>query len=308
MVIEDVARHQLGLFTLEQARSVGLAEYQVHWRVKEGQYRRVRRGVLAIRAVPASWEQSVLAAVLAAGEGALASHATAARLHGLTDGHPNVDAIELVAPIERHVRQPGVRSHRSGLLFDPDRSRVGGVPCTSPARTLIDLSSRLDAIDLGRLADRLVRDRRMSWVDLRTAVPRFRIAPGRSPKVVDQVLADRWPGYDPGDSEFEGRVLRLLFGAGVPLPVQQHRVACAGHSFRIDLAYPELRVGFELDGWSDHGSRSAFDHDRRRNNLIALDGWRLFHLTWRMENDEILAVVLAARGAFGQNPAPSTGF
>jgi hypothetical protein len=244
----------------------------------------------------------VLSAVLAGGEGALASHTTAARLHGLSDGCLATDVLEVVAPLAHQVRQPGVRGHRSGLLFDPDRAVVRGVPCTAAARTLIDLSGSRSATDLGRLADRLVRERRMTWIDLVSAVPRFRVAPGRSPKVLLQVLRDRWPGYDPGESEFETRVLRIIHAAGLPLPVQQYVVSVGGHDYRLDLAYPELLVGFELDGWTDHGHRSAFDNDRRRNNLIALQAWRLFHLTWRMDDPEILSTVRAARDAFVQNP------
>jgi hypothetical protein len=215
----------------------------------------------------------------------------------------SADVIEVVAPLGHQMRQPGVRGHRSGLLFDPDRAVVSSVPCTAPARTLIDLSGSLTAVDLGRLADRLVRERRMTWIDLVTAVPRFRIAPGRSPKVMLQVLRDRWPGYDPGESEFETRVLRVIYRAGLPMPVQQHVVRAGGQRYRLDLAYPDLLVGFELDGWTDHGHRTAFDDDRRRNNLIALEAWRLFHLTWRMEDAEILATVQAARAAFVQKPA-----
>jgi hypothetical protein len=302
-VIEQIARHQLGLFTREQARQAGVSDDQLQRRVDAGRYLRVRRGVLAVAAVPPSWEQSVLAAVLAGGDGALASHTTAARLHGLSDGCVGSAVLEVVAPLAHQMRQPGVRGHRSGLLFDPDRTVVSSVPCTAPARTLIDLSGSLNAIDLGRLADRLVRERRMTWIELVTAIPRFGIAPGRSPKVLLQVLRDRWPGYDPGDSEFETRVLRIIHAAGLPLPAQQYVVSAGGHDYRLDLAYPDRLVGFELDGWTDHGHRTAFDSDRRRNNLIALQAWRLFHLTWRMDDSEILATVQAARDAFVQNSA-----
>jgi hypothetical protein len=303
MVIDEIARHQLGLFTTEQARQAGVSDDQLQRRVNAGRYLRMRRGVLAVAAVPPSWEQAVLAAVLAGGDGTLASHTTAARLHGLTDGCLLANALEVVAPLGHQMRQPGVRGHRSGLLFDPDRAMVRSVPCTAPARTLIDLSGSLNATDLGRLADRLVRDRRMTWIELVTAIPRFGIAPGRSPKVLMQVLRDRWPGYDPGDSEFEKRVLRIIYNAGLPLPDQQFLVSAGGHDYRLDLAYPDRLVGFELDSWTDHGHRTAFDNDRHRNNLIALEAWRLFHLTWRMDDGEILSTVQAAREAFVQKPA-----
>jgi hypothetical protein len=302
-VIDEIARHQLGLFTTEQARHAGVSDDQQHQGVIAGRYVRVRRGVLAVAAVAPSWEQAVLAAVLASGVGALASHTSAARLHGLSDPCLVADCIEIVTPLLRQVRQPGIRAHRSGLLFDPDRSVVTSVPCTAPARTLIDLSGAVGATELGRLADRLVRERRMTWVDLVSAVPRFRIAPGRSPKVLVEVLRDRWPGYDPGESEFETRVLRVIYRAGLPMPLQQHVVRAGERRYRLDLAYPDLLVGFELDGWTDHGHRTAFDDDRRRNNLIALEAWRLFHLTWRMEDSEILETVQAARDAFVQKPA-----
>ncbi len=64
------------------------------------------------------------------------------------------------------------------------------------------------------------------------------------------LLAERIPGYDPGDSDLETRVLRAIVAGGLPVPAQQHRVRTVGRALKIDLAYPAARLAIELDGWS----------------------------------------------------------
>ena len=46
-----------------------------------------------------------------------------------------------------------------------------------------------------------------------------------------------------------------------------------GRTFKIDLAYPVVRLAIELDGWEFHGTRSAFDDDRTRATLLVANGW-----------------------------------
>ena len=77
----------------------------------------------------------------------------------------------------RSVSHVGVRptsrtcaTHRSVVLAI-DRRTARGIPVTSPERTIIDLSGRLDASQLGRLADDGIRRRLMTADSLAVCVP-----------------------------------------------------------------------------------------------------------------------------------------
>jgi very-short-patch-repair endonuclease len=114
---------------------------------------------------------------------------------------------------------------------------------------------------------------------------------------VRRVLDRRLEG-GPSDSELEMRVVRVLRRARMPLPVRQHEVWLGGRLLaRADLAYPDRRLLIELDGWSAHGTRRAFQADRRRQNSLVLAGWTLLRFTWADVVESPAAVIDAVRGA-----------
>jgi very-short-patch-repair endonuclease len=50
--------------------------------------------------------------------------------------------------------------------------------------------------------------------------------------------------------------------------------------YRLDFAWPPVKLAAEVDGYEAHGARSAFYRDRdRQNDLVAL-GWTLLRFTW----------------------------
>ena len=57
--------------------------------------------------------------------------------------------------------------------------------------------------------------------------------------------------------------------------VPQYRVG----RYRLDFAWPELRLAIEIDGFTYHSSSAAFDRDRRRQRKLELDGWRFLRFT-----------------------------
>ena len=291
---------QHGLVTLDQARKAGLSEAQIRQRVRSGEWYVAQPRVYAIGGAPPSWVQCVAAAALSLQPRAWASHATAGHLWGF----PGVEAgdVDVVVDLARRVRMQGVRPHRSGALFTADLTRHMRIPVTSPERTLVDLSAGVAAAPLGRILDDGLRRRLIRLDRLRVCVARLAKAPGRRPAVVHDLLAARLPGYDPGDSDLETRVLRLLVARGLPVPVQQHRVRVGGRTLKLDLSYPPAKVAMELYGWEFHSSRSAFDDDRARATAIRLAGWTLLEFTSRTADASIVDSVsraLAESGRFG---------
>ena len=75
----NIARRQLGLITRQQALA-HISDHQIRRLVESGQWERRTHGLYAVAGAPRSYEQTVLAACLAGGPRAVASHDCAARL------------------------------------------------------------------------------------------------------------------------------------------------------------------------------------------------------------------------------------
>src|SRR5207253_2701832 len=119
-----------------------------------------REGVYAPAGAPPTAERAIMAAVLAAAPDgpAWASHETAGWLWRLK-GVEQPDVIELLRPLGRHVRMKGVVGHRSGALFSADLTTRWHIPVTAPERTVVELSGRRSATQLGRTVDDALRRR-----------------------------------------------------------------------------------------------------------------------------------------------------
>lgn len=97
---------------------------------------------------------------------------------------------------------------------------------------------------------------------------------------VDRALASvvKVQGWEPGNAG-ENRVIRLLQSYGMrcgerQLEVQQqHRVG----RFRLDFAWPHLRIAMEADGWV-HRSDDQYVRDRERDHYLRARGWLVFRV------------------------------
>ena len=102
------------------------------------------------------------------------------------------------------------------------------------------------------------------------------MAPGRKGlPLLERALAEWESGPRPG-SPAEMRLLRLLERWGFPTPERQIEVRDGRGRLigRVDLGWPDLKVGFEYDGAEFHGPRQS-EHDARRQGSIEALGWRL---------------------------------
>lgn len=273
--IVELAHTQHGLVTRCQALDLGSTDQRIKSLVATGAWSRLRRGVFAVGAAPETWERRVMGVVLAGGPSVVASHRTAARLAGLVD---RSGRIEISSVGGRRPRLTGIQSHRASELSSVDRITLQGIATTTVERTIVDLSSTQGTATLARWVDHGIRRGMLDLGRLDDCANRL-ARPGRVGTLrMQSVLADRIGG--PGDSELEGRALEYLRAGGLPEPTLQYRVERPnGRNAFIDLAYPEQRVGIELDGWEFHGQRGAFDDDRERRNDLTLLGWDMFHFT-----------------------------
>jgi very-short-patch-repair endonuclease len=249
--LDRIASVGHGVVTRVQLLDAGITRHEIASRLRRGGLIRVHRGVYRVGHRAPSTEATYLAAVLAAGEGALLSGRAAAHLLGLLKG--TAPPPEVIARIQRRIE--GVTTHRFRSLNARDATTFKAIPVTTVPRTLIDIAADLPL-------DALARACHEAGVRYAT-----------TPKAVEAVLARRpsSPGAKKlrrvihGDvhvtlSKLEAHFLELLRNAGLPLPVTNRQTG----SHRVDCRWPEHRLTVELDGYRFHNSRHSWERDRHR--------------------------------------------
>ena len=271
------ARRRRMLITLDDVRAAGGTQDHVKRRLGSGRWLRMDDGVYLVNGAPTDWATRELASVLAAGDGALASHLAAARLwERPTFGHTG---LELSIPRGRRYRRDGVRTHES---TDLDRCRTvirEGVPTTDMDRTALDLARYIGVQRLTKVIEGSRRDGLVTWSSLISILARHarRGRPGiRRLRAVILANAHR---EEVTDADVELLVLGLLTGAGLPEPVLHHRVF-EGERFvaEVDMAYPELMVAIECDG-DVHLVDEVRERDLPRQNDLILRGWAVLRFS-----------------------------
>jgi very-short-patch-repair endonuclease len=167
--------------------------------------------------------------------------------------------------------------HRTLHLPRADHVTIGGIPITSPARTLLDLAGCVAEENLEAAVERALRR-----ALVRESVLRWSVG-GRGRGGADtlrRILGARDPGSPALESRLEVKVWRLIVRRGLPKPRRQHPVEIDGKRYRLDFAWPSFRVAVEADGFTTHGRRRPFLADRRRMGKLASAGWRVVPVTW----------------------------
>ena len=155
--IAEVAARQYGVVSLAQLRALGLSGSAVRGRVAAGRLRRLHRTAFAVGHAALRAEGFWIAAVLACGPGALLSHRSAAEHQGLV-ARRGRSVIDVTVPRTARNR-PGVRVHESSTLTERDITVIAGIPCTSAARTLLDLAESADVRTIERALSEAERRR-----------------------------------------------------------------------------------------------------------------------------------------------------
>lgn len=271
-------RRQLGLITADQARAAGVTRTMVATRLRRQEWEAVLPRVYRHVVAPRSRRQSILAAVLYCGPGAMAHGLTSLELRQLVP--TSADGISVVVPPGRQPRHAAIHVVRSRTIGPADRSRVGPVPATSVARALVESAAALGEEELERVLEEGLRRRLTSMPRLLDAHTRMhgRGHPGSAH--LGRLLAERDMNWVALDRELERRTHRLLERSGLPRPVRQHPVALPGFTAHLDFAWPAERVALEVDGWGPHSGRRRHHLDRERWSLLVDAGWRLQIAGW----------------------------
>jgi hypothetical protein len=258
-----VAARQHGVVTTSQ---LGLSSAGIRKWVRAGRLHPLYRGVYAYGHDGLSQKGEWMAAVLAAGGGAALAGMCAAALMNITRRVP--DDIDVIAPTPRMHSEFRVRTCRK---LDPlDLTVVDGIPVTTVARLLVDLTDDLDAEDLAFLIHEAAYRGRFSLPATRAAMRR---AKGRSTlPILEEALRLHLSGSAGSRSRLEKRFRRLVTSAGLPAP--KINVKVNGHE--VDAYWPGLCV--EIDGVGHRRARTQVD-DRIKDAALRAAGYVVLRFT-----------------------------
>jgi predicted transcriptional regulator of viral defense system len=139
--VAALADRQHGVVARRQLVALGVGRGAIEKHLSRGSLIPLHRGVYAVGHRRLRIEGRWLAAVLAAGPGAVLSHRDAAALHGMRKLPESRKVSVTTSSAARSI--PGLWLHRRRALGEEERAAVRAVPVTSPARTLVDLAPML---------------------------------------------------------------------------------------------------------------------------------------------------------------------
>lgn len=287
------AEEQHSMINIQQIIGCGASRKWIERRTADGLIIREGPSVFRMPGVPRTFLNQASAVVLSSKAPALVSHRSAAYLHGFEQiGEPA--SVEITVPRHRRPRaRTGVKVHES-LAFDFAQPTVRyGIPVTGVARTILDIAPMFHKPI--RLLDDALRQRIVSWDELWDCYLAHNVT-GRNVLPFRRILLER-DGNTPPGGEFARRMAEMLTGAGLPMPVFEHRVVIAGHEYYLDLAWPPRMVAVECNDAGSHHMPKAFRRDPMKRNRCEGAGWLYSEFTWWdmvHESAEVVAQVAAA--------------
>jgi len=274
--IAALAERQHGVVALAQLRGLSLSASGVRSRVARGYLHRVHRGVYAVGRPGLTANGRRMAAVLAYGPGAVLSHRSAAGVWALRpDNRSNV---EITLPRSGARGRPGIDVHVSRTLAT-DVSLVDAIPCTTVARTLVDLG---DVASRRAVEIAVEKAEILHLFDLRAIEAALgRAGARRGVGLLSSVLEDM-TGPTLTESELEEAFLAISRRAGLADPeVNAWMTLPDGTAARIDFLWRSERLAVEVDGHPYHRTQQSRERDARRDQLLRLAGFEPVRFTGR---------------------------
>jgi Protein of unknown function (DUF559) len=288
--------------------AAGVTHAQFRSLARSGALVRVWHGVYATRSA-AEWAKAsparshallAIAARAAVGRDSVASHHSAALIHGLDLFPAAPDMLILTRPPARRSGRPradGIFFHTAELPDDHVTSLLGA-RVTSVPRTVVDLARTSSFMSAVVTADSALR------ADVTTKAALIAVCNACA----------GWPGIkqarravdfsDPRAESVLESCARVIFAEhGLDPPELQFTITGRDFRYSVDFYWPKYRVIAEADGqvkYSDpRRAVRQLDRDQRLRDL----GYKVVHFTWRELFQNPAAVIERIRKAF-LSPTP----
>jgi hypothetical protein len=217
------------------------------------------------------------AALLSLGPRAVLCGATAAQLHGCSA--MATPQIHVVVPYEHYARpQRGLVVH-NGVFYRDDVEEIDGLRVLALDRVVTDLLCGSGSGDALAVADQALarqpegeRDRYRARIGNRIDTRRDRRGTIRGRELLALATGR-------AESPPESWLMLILVELGFPHPEANWpiRSPSGREIYRLDLAWPDLRIAVEYDGHAVHTERVA--EDEARDDDLRRRGWIVVHVT-----------------------------
>lgn len=273
--LEPVARRQHGLITRPQAIAAGCHVRAWYRALASQTIVGVYSGVARLPGAAPTPQQTILAAVLGAGEGAMASHRSATLMWGveIVGDRP----VDVIVPRRRHpAPMTGVVLHHPRDRDDLVASRRAGIPCTNPLRTLVDLGAVApEAVPIALAS--MMTSGFVSTSAVWAVLERHARSGRNGVCALRQALAEWNFEYRHPDSELEIVMQSMVTRSSLPTPEFHARIL----GMEVDFLFADARLVVECDGWQEHGRvRAQFERDRERDARLVEAGYAVMRFTW----------------------------
>jgi very-short-patch-repair endonuclease len=291
-----LATAQHGVASREQMRALGWSDKAIDHALASDRLRPVFRGVYMLGGTAISARGRLRAATLACGDGTVISHRSAAALLKLLNEGPVV--IDVIAPGDHGRKIDGIRFHRVRAPRREETGTVDGIPCTSPARTLVDLAGTVGDWTLRGCFERAAQRKCLDIAAIEASMD-----PGRRGIGSVRRLVEEWRRAAPVakkgrlKSPLEAKVLPLLLQQNLPAPHLNAPVQIADGRIEVDFFWPDHRFALEADSRDFHGTAVAFERDRWRDRELLRAGYTSLRVTHHQAETEATAIAetIAAR-------------
>jgi very-short-patch-repair endonuclease len=284
-----LAKEQHGVVSVWQLAELGYSKDKVGQATEAGRFHPLHHAVYAVGHSGISRQGHCLAAVLSYGNSAMLSHRSAAWLWGLTSRFTS--PVEVTAASPRRTR-PAIRIHSALALTPDDTASWEGIPVTAIPRTLLDFAA-IDPLYLGRALDNAQRLGLLDLIAIDALIARSRGFRGVA-RLRDALDIHRAPSFT--RSSLERNFLKLVRRAGLPRPSMNLFIK----GYELDAYWPVERFAVELDTYDYHGSASAFEADRIRQEDLKLAGIEMTRVTGVRMDREPRAVTSRLRRLLSQ--------
>lgn len=291
-MLNELLAAQHGVVTRAQAMDAGLTSSAIGRLLAAHRWASVHSGVYRHSAVPSSWEGDIIAAVLASG--GVASHRSAARLHGIEGFGRWKPEVTVGRDVRRRIER--VIVHHSTQFDRVDPVNRLGITCSGVDRTILDLGAVLRLPTLERAAESALRQRLTTWARLHQTLEHHSARGRNGCGVLRALLEYRYGEPVIPLSQWGRDVADRFRQAGLPRCVIEYRIHDEFGSLvlQVDLAFPDYRVAVELDSIQFHLGRREFERDRRARNQLRRLGWVVLEITWKewdSRSPEVLRMV-----------------
>lgn len=276
-LIRALAERQHGVVAHRQLKEMGIGRGAIEHRLACGRLHRIHRCVYAVGhriLTPDGWR---MAAVLAAGPGAVLSHHSAAELWALR----GMARRRHTVTVARHVRVPTIEAHHAKLP-DDEVTIVRGIPVTTVPRTILDLAATRSEQEVARLINEADVKRLWDALSLWDLLARYPRRHGT--RTVRRALADGPSGVP--KNVFEDAFLAFVDRHALPRPEVNVWLEVGRHMYEVDCLWRRQRLIVELDGRAAHDTARAFESDRLKDRRLRVARWEPIRVTWRQLHRE----------------------